>query len=192
MKAKLLLTIIFLFVVTGCFGLKKYKENEINIYLKENFPDQKYIVSEKYKVDIKTETDGDIWSIEEVWDVSLDDDTNLKFQVYNYRNCGSIGCSNHLYNNYDYIYSTYYLEKYNKSNKLELDILKDDDFGIYIRYNTYANIYYSNNDEFENLKVELKNFQKYLNENTNKKIKLYVDIYRINNENKSDSFKINY
>ena len=191
MKIKMLLMSIIIFSVTGCFGLKKYNSNELDEYLKENFPNQKYSISEKYEVDESGEIGGDTWSIEEVWDVTLDDDANLKFQVYNYRNCGPVGCSNQLCDNYNYVYSTYYLEKYNKNNKFELDILKDNNTGIYIFTNTYAHINYSSNNELEEIKKELNDFENYLNKKTNKKVELIVYLYRNGNKESRERFEIN-
>ena len=126
-KIKLFKYLLITTIITtsGCFGLKNYEKDEIDNYITENFPNQKYTVSEKYEKEIEG-NDGDPWSIEEIWDIELDDDINLKFQVYNYRICGVTGCSNTLSNNYDYIYANYYLEKYNKKNSLNLIIEKDE------------------------------------------------------------------
>lgn len=190
MKIKIFFSLITVFFITGCFGLKEYKVSEVDSYLKENFPNQKYNISEKYEKEIEG-NDGDHWSIEEIWDVELTDNINLKFQVYNYKICGVTGCSNSLANNYNYIYANYYLEKYNKNNNLNLIIEKDDESDIYIRYNTYAKIYYKTKEELELIKEEITKFEKYLNNNTEKNIELIIYIYNSNDNAKRDRIEIN-
>lgn len=191
MKIKIFFTLLTIFFITGCFGLKEYKVSEVDSYLKENFSNQNYKLSKKYEVNANGEIGGDTWSIKEVWDIKLNDKTDLKFQVYNYRNCGSIGCSNHLYNNYNYVYANHFLNQYNKSNNLNLIIEKDKETDIYITNNTYAKIYYKTKEELELIKEEITKFQEYLNNNTDKKIELIIYIYNSNDNTKRDRIKIN-
>ena len=105
--------------------------------LDNNFKDGYKVIGVRGKnVEVTEDT-----TCEYVYDVSLNDDTDIVFQAY-YCPFGNMSISKSFSSNYDYYYLPYYLDLYNKNSNTNIRLEENDDI-----YSNHIIIYNNSNKE---------------------------------------------
>lgn len=106
-----------------------------------------------------------------VYNVSLNDNTDIVFQAYTY-STNSAFYGEHFGTNYNYYYGKFYLEEYNKNRNDKLDLKFDLD-NEYLLNDVFA--YYSTNEDLEKLLYNLEKFSDFLL-NNNKDFDMDINV----------------
>ena len=176
---------LFLSLVLLIFGVGlQYINNKIAIYCFENLSssfqekenknrlinylnDIEYLSGYKL-LDLNSEG---IDQLKYVYNVSLNDNTDIVFQAYTYI-ANSAFYGEHFETNYNYYYGKFYLEEYNKNRNDKLDLKFDLD-NEYFLIGVFA--YYSTNEDLEKLLYNLEKFSDFLlNNNKDFDMDIYV------------------
>ena len=185
-KIMVLVVIVFAFLTMGC----EYKTNKKTLtnYVKFKYNDIEWESTDVYVPEghnNKNEDEAVSYRILGVIDVTLKDDINLPFQVYEYEICNYDRCEISVNDNYVYVYSSHLLEEFNKDEENDLNLLIDTDMmagKYFVLSNNKGFINCDKKQTAEDIKEELENFKDFMNSKTKKNISFKVQISCDNTE----------
>ena len=184
MKKKICLSICLIMILFTLGCEYKTKERDLVKYLDFRFKDVELEHSEIYYPKEGTYTDGSerySYQIFGVIDVSINDDVDTKFQVYEYNICRYDECEKKTGDNYDYVYGNYLIKEYNKeheSDPLYLDMNTDNLGGKYFVNNIASGLMMCESGiKLEGAKKKLDEFKEFVNSKTKRTVSFNVQLY---------------
>ena len=179
-KIMVLVVVLFAFLAIGC----EYKTNRKTLtnYVNFKFDSIEWDRTDMYVPENQNKKDENkavSYQILGTIDVTLKDDINLPFQVYEYEICNYDRCEISINDNYVYIYGKHLLEEFNKDREKELNLLIDNDTigdKYFVMGNPKGFINCQGKEKVEDIEEELNEFKEFMNSKTKKNLSFKVNI----------------